>query len=133
MYLKSTCETSQTAGDICATSAFFSSRFPVGRYFLVVDADGAGGDYQLTVEQRATNLGRGELQCAAPAVLTGDTATVTTAMNGSSGPRLRCTSSPGRDIYSLVLGSPQRPEAVATTTTAGVRLSWRCAGRHAVQ
>lgn len=132
VYLKSTCEKPQTVADICATSAFFTSRFPVGRYFLVVDADGAGGDYQLTVEQRASNLGRGE-SCSAPRLLsfTGDTATVTTAMNGSSsGPRLRCTSSPGRDIYSLVLGSPQRFEAVATTTTAGVRpvLALRGAG-----
>jgi len=132
VYLKSTCETSQTAGDICATSAFFTSRFPVGRYFLVVDADGAGGDYQLTVEQRATNLGRGE-SCSAPRLLSfaGDTATITTTMNGGSGgPRLSCTSSPGRDIYSLVLGSPQRVQAIATTTTAGVRpvLALRGAG-----
>lgn len=121
VYLKTYCESSELVADTCATSAFWDSHFPTGSYFLIVDGDGTGGDYKLTVEQRPTALGMGDT-CKTPQLLTftGDTATVTAYTRGSTGgPKVRCASAAGRDVYSLVLGAPQKIEATVTALTPG--------------
>jgi hypothetical protein len=121
VYLKPSCESPDLVHDVCATSSFWSSRFPLGQYYLIIDSDDVGGDYQLTVEQRPTAIGTGA-SCSSPKFLsfTGDTATVTTYTRGvSDGPKLRCTGTSGRDVYTFLLGAPQKVEATVTALTPG--------------